>query len=77
MYTKNPLKCKTAKELTKEEVVLWEHISTGKTLSESASLMGIENQRVINLRRRLFAILDVNNVASLTRAAIRHGVITA
>jgi len=63
-------------QVTDREREIWKGVAEGLTNKELAARHGIAFKTVDNLRQNLMKKLQVNNMADLTRAAIRHGVIT-
>ena len=49
----------------------------GKTSREIAAIVGVKPSSIDTYRSRIMAKLEVNDLASLVRYAIRHGVIKA
>ena len=49
----------------------------GKTSKEIAALVGVKPSSIDTYRSRIMAKLEVGDLASLVRFAIRHGVIKA
>ena len=47
----------------------------GKTSKEIAAMIGVKPASVHTYRSRIMAKLEINDVASLVRLAIRHGLI--
>lgn len=47
----------------------------GKTSKEIAAVIGVKPASVHTYRSRIMAKLEINDVASLVRLAIRHGLI--
>jgi DNA-binding CsgD family transcriptional regulator len=47
----------------------------GKTSKEIASMIGVKPASVHTYRSRIMAKLEINDIASLVRFAIRHGLI--
>ena len=49
----------------------------GKTSKEIAAIVGVKPSSIDTYRSRIMAKLEVTDLASLVRCAIRHGVIKA
>ena len=66
-----------AEHLTARERDVLRLIASGKTSKEIASHLGISFKTVVSHRSQIQTKLDAGNVADLTRAAIRMGLIEA
>lgn len=64
-------------KLTDRERQVLTLIASGKTSREIADLLGIAFKTVVVHRHHVQKKLDLHNVADLTRAAIRMGLINA
>jgi len=63
-------------ELSNREREVLQLIAEGNNTKEIALLLGISTKTVETFRRNLMTKLDLFNVASLTRYAVREGIIT-
>lgn len=77
MNPRRLLKQATFDDLTPDEVTVWKHLANGLTIKETCQQMARDLTYVTGCRRRLFTIMDVTNLADLTRSAIRNNIITA
>ena len=61
--------------LTSRERQVLQHIGEGKSTKELAALMGISTKTAESHRARLMQKLDIHEIASLVRYAIRRGLV--
>jgi DNA-binding CsgD family transcriptional regulator len=61
--------------LSARERQVFKHVVEGRTSTEIASIIGIRPTSVHTYRSRIMAKLEINDIASLVRLAIRHGLI--
>ncbi|AKF07735.1 LuxR C-terminal-related transcriptional regulator [Sandaracinus amylolyticus] len=66
-----------AAELTSREREILALVARGATSREIADALGIREKTVQNHRANLMQKLDIHDVASLTRFALAHGLVTA
>jgi DNA-binding CsgD family transcriptional regulator len=63
------------KRLSPRERQVLKHVVEGRTSKEIARLIGIKPSSIDTYRSRIMAKLEINDIPSLVRFAIRHGVI--
>ena len=61
--------------LSSREQQILKLVVEGRTSKEIAALLGVKPASVYTYRSRMMAKLEINDLASLVRLAIRHGLI--
>jgi DNA-binding NarL/FixJ family response regulator len=63
--------------LSRRECEVLKLVVEGRTSKEIAVLIGVKPSSIHTYRSRIMAKLEIEDIASLVRLAIRHGVIRA
>jgi len=63
-------------DLTDREREILQLVAEGRTNKQIACLLGVTNKTVENHRAHLMGKLGIHDIASLTRYAVRHGIVS-
>jgi DNA-binding CsgD family transcriptional regulator len=69
------MKAAPLSQLSPRESEVLRFVVEGRTSKEIALIIGVKPASIHTYRSRIMAKLEVNDIASLVRFAIRHGVI--